>query len=133
LADRGQIGRARPQSSVTMEDLQIWERLRDVDTRCVEGRGSGADFGGRGQIGRHVSGESGSSRCVAGWLARAGYPTAGITARRGRGGRGAWRGWDTPRRGRRARGVHRRRKEDARGAWIAGGGTVWWWTLSVHP
>jgi hypothetical protein len=88
LADRGQIGRARPQSSVTMEDLQIWERLRDVDTRCVEGRGSGADFGGRGQIGRHVSGESGSSRCVAGWLARAGYPTAGITARRGRGGRG---------------------------------------------
>jgi hypothetical protein len=53
---------------------------------CVEGRGSGADFGGRGQIGRHVSGESGSGHCVAGWLARAGYPTAGITARRGRGG-----------------------------------------------
>jgi hypothetical protein len=55
---------------------------------CVEGRGSGADFGGRGQIGRHVSGESGSGHCVAGWLARAGYPTAGITARRGRGGGG---------------------------------------------
>jgi hypothetical protein len=105
LADRGQIGRARPQSPVMMEDLQIWERSRVV----WKGEDLGRILGDAGRSGAMCRARADLAAALRGGLR--GRDTRRRASRRAGGGEGGVPG---------AGGIPRG-EGDARGACIGGG------------